>query len=305
MDRIQTPFSTPILFVIFNRPDTTERVFESIKKIRPSRLFIAADGARPDKEGESKLCEQTRTITESIDWPCEVKRKYSDTNRGSKLTMSDAITWFFENVEEGIILEDDCLPDRTFYHFCEELLSKYRNEDSVKMISGNNFQFGKKYGNESYYFSRLPSIWGWATWRRAWQAYDIDMKSFPAFKQAGTIKTMLQDKAMQKFMMGLFEKVYKNEMNTWAARFIYAIYAHNGVAILPSVNLVSNIGFGDSATNTKDDSVLSNMKAESLSTIVHPKSITINEEADRNSFYAIYHRPLLRKIIERIKKIKP
>ena len=138
-------YQTPILFVIFNRPDTTKRVFESIRKIRPAKFYIAADGPRPTKEGESKLCEETRNITEDIDWPCEVHRKYSEQNLGCKKGVSSAITWFFDNVEEGVILEDDCLPDPSFFSFCEELLSKYRNTDKVKMISGDNFQFGKMY----------------------------------------------------------------------------------------------------------------------------------------------------------------
>lgn len=303
MEKNKIPFSTPVLFVIFNRPDTTARVFESIRKIKPPKLFVASDGARKDREGEDNLCEETRKVTEKIDWPCEVYRKSSEVNLGSKINMSNAITWFFERVEEGIILEDDCLPNESFYFFCQELLAKYRNVDKVKMISGNNFQYGKKHGETSYYFSLLPSIWGWATWRRAWREYDIDMKTYPTFKQEGRIKTMLRDNNMQKFMMGLFEKVYKNEMNTWAARFIYAIYDKGGVAILPSVNLVSNIGFGTDATNTKTDSILSNMKTESLENLTHPENISVNEEADREAFYKVYHRTFFQKIVDKIKSL--
>lgn len=302
MGNTTTDFSTPILFIIFNREDTVRRSFEIIRNRRPTRLYIAADGPRNNKDGEKVLCESTRKIVENIDWPCVVHRKYRDENVGTKINMSEAITWFFENEEEGIILEDDCLPNQTFFTFCEVLLSKYRNVDKVKMISGNNFQFGKTYGNESYYFSLLPSIWGWATWRRAWKDYDITMKSYPEFKKSKKIRHMLHDTNMQRFMLGLFEKVYKNQMNTWAARWIFAIYDKGGVAILPSVNLVSNVGFGETATHTKSDTVLDSIKAESIETIIHPAHIAINEEADRASFYAIYYRPLHRRIFDKLKR---
>lgn len=296
-------FTTPILFTIFNNPDTTGKVFEVIKKIKPTKLYIAADGARVHKVGEFELCVATRKVTENIDWPCEVYRKYSDTNLGCKISMSSAITWFFENIEEGIILEDDCVPDMSFFTFCQELLEKYKNVDKVKMISGNNFQFGKKYGEESYYFSNFPSIWGWATWRRAWKDFDIDMKTYPLFKKDKKIESIFKNKTIQKFMLGLFDKLYKNEMNTWAGRWVYAIYDKDGVSITPNVNLVSNIGFNESATHTKSrDDILGNIPSHSISKITHPLSITINTEADNNNFKNVFYRSILTKIFSKMKK---
>lgn len=276
-------FCVPILFVIFNRPDVTARVFEAIRKIKPEQLFIAADGPRLNKEGEGKLCEETRKITENIDWTCEVYRKYSDQNLGCKKGVSSAISWFFENVEEGIILEDDCLPDQSFFTFCQELLEKYKNTNQIKMISGDNFQFEKKYGDASYYFSNFPHIWGWATWRRAWNEYDLEMRTYPDFKRENRIAQIFKDKRIQKYWINLFDNLYNNKVDTWDGQWVYSIYNNNGIVILPNVNLVSNIGFGVDATHTKkSDDILGNIPSETIQTIIHPVSIMVNEEADAN-----------------------
>ncbi|HAS85074.1 MAG TPA: nucleotide-diphospho-sugar transferase [Candidatus Yonathbacteria bacterium] len=275
-------YQTPVLFIVFNRPDVAKQVFEAIRAIKPAKLYIAADGPRVHREGEAKLCEETRKVTENIDWPCEVYRKYSDQNLGCKKGVSSAITWFFDNVEEGVILEDDCLPDPSFFSFCEELLSKYRNTEKVKMISGDNFQFGKMYGDVSYYFSNFPHIWGWATWRRAWQEYDIEMKSYPDFKKNNRIAQIFKDKKMQKYWLNLFDKLYANKIDTWDGQLVYSIYDNNGITILPNVNLVSNIGFGGNATHTKTDDIFSKMPTGTISKIIHPDSIMVNKEADKN-----------------------
>lgn len=275
-------YQTPILFVIFNRPDTTKRVFEAIQKIKPAKLYIAADGPRSSKEGEAKLCEETRRLTENVDWPCEVYRKYSDNNLGCKKGVSGAISWFFDNVEEGIILEDDCLPNPSFFSFCAELLAKYRSTDKVKMISGDNFQFGKKYGEASYYFSHFPHIWGWATWRRAWQEYDIEMKTYPEFKKNNHIAQIFKNKKIQKYWLKIFDKLYENKIDTWDGQLVYSIYNKRGVVILPNVNLISNIGFGENATHTKTEDIFSEIPTGSIQTIIHPVSIMVNEGADAN-----------------------
>lgn len=294
-------FTTPILFTIFNRPDTTGKVFESIRKIKPAKLYISADGPRLNRDGEGELCHEARKATENIDWPCEVHRKYSEINLGCKVAASSAHDWFFGNVEEGIILEDDDLPDTSFFYFCQELLNKYRDVDKVKMISGNNFQFGKKYGDASYYFSNFPHIWGWATWRRSWQEYDIEMKTYPEFKKNNRIADIFKNKKIQKYWLNLFDKLYENKINTWDGQWVYSIYSHNGIVILPNVNLVSNIGFNVDATHTKKaDDILSNMPAEAIKTIIHPVSMIVNEEADLN-----YSSFLVKNIFERIfRKLK-
>ena len=163
--------TAPVLLIIFNRPDTTARVFEAIRAARPTELYIAADAPRENRSEDKRLCEEAKKITEKIDWPCEVHRLYQEKNLGCKRGPIASITWFFENVEAGIILEDDCVPHPSFFAFCSELLEKYADDKRIMHVSGNNFQFGKMRGDASYFFSEYTLSWGWATWRRAWQRF--------------------------------------------------------------------------------------------------------------------------------------
>lgn len=258
--------NTPILFLIFNRPDTTRRVFESIRQAKPVKLFIAADGPRENKTDEKERCKKTREIVSKIDWPCEVKTLFRDTNLGCGRGVSGAINWFFENVEEGIILEDDCLPDPSFFPYCEHLLEQYRYDDNIYMISGGNYLPKSIRPKESYYFSRLPHIWGWASWRRSWQKYDFEMKDFSSFKKGKEIEETWQDKDIQNYFLDRFEDVYKKRLDTWDYQWNYCIWKQNGYSITPRVNLISNIGFGNEATHTlnkKDSSA--NIPLEKIS----------------------------------------
>lgn len=278
---LQYSLSTPVLFLIFNRPETTKKVFNEIKKAQPKQLFIAADGPREEKEGEQEKCEQTRKIIEQIDWECKVKKLFRNKNIGCKLAVSSAIDWFFENVEEGIILEDDCLPVQSFFWFCQELLNYYRNDSRIIHISGNNFQFGKKRGNGSYYFSKYPHVWGWATWKRAWQYFDVKMLSFEKFKEQKQIINIFYEKQQQDYWMKVFQKTSIGEIDTWDYIWAYTCMNNNGLCINPNVNLVSNIGFTKDALHTKDEnSIFSNMKTEEIKKIIHPDFILIDREAD-------------------------
>lgn len=293
--------NTPILFIIFNRPDTTRRVFDEIRKIKPQSLYIAADGPRIGRVGEAELCAETRKIVSNIDWPCEVSNNFSETNFGCKIGVSKAINWFFEKVEAGIILEDDCLPDQSFFLFCQELLEKYRSTNKIKMISGNNFQGGIQRGEASYYFSNFPHIWGWATWRRAWKDYDLSMRSYPQFKSEGKIKNIFTNRKIQRYYLSLFDRLYRNEIDTWDGQWVYSIYEKNGLTIIPNKNLVSNIGFGPNATHTKAEGILSKIPNGKIEEISHQLKIEADEEADNLTFNKIYYRPLIQKIITKIK----
>jgi hypothetical protein len=200
-------FKSPILFLIFNRPDTTKAVFESIKSIKPLKLYIAADGARGNKLGEDLLVEETRAIIQSVDWECEVKTLFRKENLGCKVAVSSAIDWFFENEEQGIILEDDCLPDASFYGFCENLLDYYKNDERVFHISGNNFQDGIIRGDGSYYFSKYNHSWGWATWRRVWKTYDVNMKGLTKALDLKVFENTLS-KSELSFWLNCFEEIF-------------------------------------------------------------------------------------------------
>lgn len=271
---------TPIAFIIFNRPDTTQRVFDEIKKVHPKKLFVISDGAR-NKE-EEKLVEETRKIIDQVDWNCEVQKNYADKNLGCKVRVSSGINWFFKNVEQGIILEDDCLPSPSFFTFCEDLLEKYKSDREVMMVGGSNFQGGIKRGAGSYYFSHCCHIWGWATWRRAWESYDLEMRDYPEFKKNDSINKIWNDRHVGKFWINIFDKVYKNKIDTWDYQWLYAIWNNGGVSIIPNHNLISNIGFDDRATHTKNEDVrVSNIKTQEMTfPLEHPGSITTNEEAD-------------------------
>lgn len=256
---------TPILFIIFNRPDTTEKVFEAIRNAKPKRLFVAADGPRENKNGEKERCEETRKIIRLIDWPCEIKTLFRDKNLGCGKAVSGAIDWFFENVEEGIILEDDCLPDITFFQYCAELLEKYRLNEKIFMIAGGNFlpkSLRPSKGN--YYFSKVPHIWGWATWKRAWKKYDFKMQDLPSFKKDGVIKKIWSDKNTQEYFLERFTEVYNNQIDTWDYQWNYCIWKNDGLSIAPNFNLVSNIGFGSGTHTLNKNDPSSNIPTEKM-----------------------------------------
>lgn len=270
---------TPILFLIFNRPDNSHKVFEAIRKAKPKRLYVSADG--PRSEEEKKICEQTRAIFEKIDWECTLHTNFSDYNKGCKIAISEGISWFFNHETEGIILEDDCLPSDSFFAFCSTLLLHYRHDTRVTTVCGSNLQFGHLRGDASYYFSAFPHIWGWASWRRVWKDYDVEMKTFPIFRDQDYIKNCQSYHSFKTSWLSSWEKTYTGEINTWDFQYAYLNLINNGLSIIPNVNLISNIGFGDGATHTTDkNSLFSNMKNEEISTLVHPVFILPDVEAD-------------------------
>jgi len=275
------PLTTPVLFIIFNRPDTTQKVFNAIKQAKPRQLFVAADGPRENKEGEKEKCEQVRKIIEQVDWDCKVYKNYSDVNLGCKVRPSSGIDWFFEKVGEGIILEDDCLPSQSFFWFCQELLDYYSNDTRIMNISGSNFQFGRKRGGGTYYFSKYIECWGWATWRRAWKYFDVNMTNFEKFKTENQIKNIFQIKQQQKYWMNIFQITCDGKIDAWDYQWLYTCLINHGLCIMPNVNLVSNIGFGSDSTHTKNkNSILSEVEAREITDIIHPNFILADQEAD-------------------------
>ncbi|MDO9184215.1 MAG: hypothetical protein Q7U04_17505 [Bacteriovorax sp.] len=250
---MKTAFETPILFLIFNRPDTTQLVFNEIRKQKPKYLFVAADGPRSHKPGEAEKCEDTRAIIQQIDWDCEVKTLFREENLGCGRAVSSSITWFFDNVEEGIILEDDCLPNDSFFKFTSDLLRKYKDDERVFAISGDNFIGQLMPNNESYYFSIYNHVWGWASWKRAWKHYDLGMKSWPSIKKSGHLKTIFENKKQFSYWVNIFDACYAGKIDTWDYQWTFACWSRNGLTILPALNLIRNIGFDERATHTKDE----------------------------------------------------
>ncbi len=287
-----SPLNTPVLFLVFNRPDVTARVFESIRHAKPSRLYVAADGPRLNIPGEAEKCALARTVIDRVDWPCEVLTNYSDVNLGCKRRVSSGLNWVFNTVEEAIILEDDCVPHPTFFRFCEELLEKYRHDDRVMVISGNNFQFGRKRGNYSYYFSRYNHIWGWASWRRAWRNYDVDMKLWPEVRNGEWLRDLLGDD-VARYWTENFEMAYNGKIDSWDYQWTFACWIHNGLSILPNVNLVSNIGFNSEATHTKDsESKVANLPMEEMGfPLIHPNFVIRDARADDFTHNLVFKQP--------------
>lgn len=282
---------TPLLFLIFNRPDTTKTVFESIKQVKPAKFYIAADGARRNKLGEDLLVEETRAILNNIDWDCEVKTLFRDQNLGCKVAVSSAIDWFFENEEQGIILEDDCLPNSSFYGFCENLLNYFKNDGRVFHISGNNFQDGIIRGDGSYYFSKYNHIWGWATWRRVWKTYDVNMKDLDKALALKVFENTLSKRELS-FWLNCFEEIKAGKKNTWDYQTMLNQWLHNGLTIIPNQNLVANIGFGGGTNTYVEVKGLANIETRAINHIIHPSYIYSNKIADDYTYHTKYNQQL-------------
>jgi hypothetical protein len=271
---------TPVAFLIFNRPDVTARVFAEIARARPRKLLVVADGARTDRPGEREACENTRAIVERVDWDCEVLTNFSEVNLGCRRRVSSGITWVFEQVEEAIIIEDDCLPDPTFFKFCEELLARFREDERVMMLSGDNFQFGQKRTPYSYYFSRMMHVWGWASWRRAWQHYDVEMKLWAGLRDTQWLLDLLGDEEAAAFWRDVFDRTAAGH-DTWDFQWVFACWAQHGLSALPERNLVTNIGFGAGATHTHAETRAANIPAVALEfPLRHPPHVVREREAD-------------------------
>lgn len=271
----------PVAFLIFNRPETTKRVFEAIRIAKPSKLFLIADGPRPGNISDEILCLEARAVIEGVDWDCQVYKNISDVNLGPKERVVSGLNWVFENVDRAIILEDDCLPHEDFFDYCEYLLNKYEHNERVMVITGNNFQDHQKRGNASYYFSAYPNIWGWATWASVWARYDPDITFWKDWKNSKNWLEKFRDDSARIYWEDKFDRVINSDIRAWDYQFTATIWHNNGVTITPNVNLVSNIGFGHDATHTfyKGDKN-SNLPTSSIFPIVDPEEFQINLIAD-------------------------
>ena len=271
-------FNTPVLFIIFNRLRTAKEVFSIIRQVKPKQLYIAADGPRNSIPDELIKCNTVRNyVIESIDWSCSIHTLFREKNLGCGEAVSKAVTWFFENVKEGIILEDDCVPSISFFGYCENLLEKYRNNERIFHISGNNPLTISSDKNNSYYFARIQHCWGWATWRRAWEYYSFDISDYQWFKESKIIEKTFDNIEARNYWIDIFNKIEKHSIDTWDYQWTYAIIKQNGYCINPTRNLVTNIGFGTGGTHTFDSSsVFFNQKRFEIEEIIHSRIIKFN-----------------------------
>lgn len=297
---------SPVLFIVFNRPAVTQRVFDQIRLARPSRLYIAADGARLEIPREKNLCIEVRSIVKSIDWPCEVKFLFHEKNLGCKLAVSTAIEWFFDQEEQGIILEDDCFPELTFFRFCDELLDKYKYDYRVQKISGDNFHGVSNSIKSDYYFTKNCHIWGWASWRSRWKLwYDYEIKTYPYVLSNGCLEDIIPAKRELRYWKSVFDRTYRGETNAWDYQWFYAGWINSSYTIIPKRNLISNIGFGADATHTKSSSKISAMKTYSFNFPIknHPIGVFRNKKLDDLDFRRRFEPGFSGKILRKIKII--
>lgn len=280
-----TGLQTPVALFLFKRPEITELVFSRIREARPAHLLVIADGPRYNQPGEAELCEATRRIVDRVDWPCKVSKNYSSVNMGLNARLVSGLNWVFSQVKEAIILEDDCLPHPSFFPFCAELLNKYREDERIMMVSGNNFQDQRRLSS-SYYFSRIFHIWGWATWRRAWNHYDDTLRMWEEFGGRGWLSSVTTDANAQRF----FNKMFQDHLDgrhdlSWDYRWNLSCWLQNGISVMPNTNLVTNVGFGHSSTYAHDStSQLSNLPVGEMGfPLIHPPFVVPDPVADQHT----------------------
>lgn len=282
---VNSYLETPVVLIIFKRADSTQKVFNAVRQAKPKKLLVIADGPRPEKEGEAEKCQQTRAIIDQVDWDCEVLKCFSDENLGCGRRISSGLSWVFEQVEDAIILEDDCIPHPTFFTFCSEMLERYRNKPKVMSISG--CLFAKSSNPESYYFSHYLSCWGWATWRRAWQHFDFKMTKLPKLLEEGWLHQYLPSDSVADSWQRRFTAVYESgKGDVWSYQFQFASWVQNALSIRANVNLISNVGLtDDEATHAQiknDDSQSVNFDyLEAMKfPLKHPEGIVRDADMD-------------------------
>ena len=277
---------TPVAFIIFNRPDETALVFEEIRIARPPKLLVVADGPRQGHPGEAEKCNLTRAIIDKVDWPCEVIKNYSDTNLGCGIRVSSGLDWVFQTVEEAIILEDDCLPHQDFFYFCEELLKIYRYDDDVMSIGGTNFLNGIKRGEASYYFSSHFHVWGWASWSRAWKKYDYNTEKMTEEGLTDILDKRFTSSGEKKFYINMYKNMKLGKINTWDFQWFFAHLFNDGLAIIPNVNLITNIGLY--GTHFTFSNIYKNKRINLPTMSISPFVLNLNKKQDKKADFLLY-----------------
>jgi len=278
----------PILFLVFNRPQTTATVFEAIRQAKPPRLYVVADGPRKHLPNEAFLCSETRRIATSVDWECEVRTLFRDENLGCKGSVSSGISWFFDQEEQGIILEDDVLPSPSFFPFCDFALQSHKDDQDVMMVCGYN-PFGANVKSDEYFFSNVSHVWGWATWRECWNLYDLRLKDWPQDKVLGAYRDKIPSYALT-YYADSFDLVKEGWVDTWDYQWTYTLLKHAGKSIKPFANLISNIGAEGAHANKEDENHFTEYGTLEVENLKPNRVFEINVDAD-NLFY--------------LKKIKP
>ena len=297
------PLKTAVLFLVFNRLDTTKQVFEAIRQAKPPRLYIAADGARETKEGEAEKVKAVRDyIISNIDWECEVKTLFREQNFGCGPNVKSSIDWFFENEEMGIILEDDTVPSQSFFYFCEELLSRYKDDTRIAQINGTN-HIGYKPFDESYLFSKYKACWGWASWQRAWKNMDFEMNWLKSSYKDMVFENMGYGSKSILHWKNAVKSIQDGKVSAWDWQWYFSVALQGQMTIFPRVNLVSNVGFGDDATHTFGKAPENFIKSLDINfPLKHPEFIMQNIEYDKFFESKKISSPSIKRFIPRVVK---
>lgn len=272
----------PVALFVFNRPDLTARVVETIRAARPSQLFVSADGPRPDRPDEAQLCAQARKVVQAVDWECDVHWKLEERNLGCGPAVSQGIDWVFESVDRAIILEDDCLPDPSFFAFCTSLLERYADDTRVMQIAGSNLAAPRNaFGSASYSFASFPLVWGWATWRRAWRHYDIAMANWPTFRDSGGLDGLHASRARRVHLRREWNHIFAGN-GTWDHQWQYTVMSQHGLSVYPATNLVTNLGFRPDATQTTGAGSMAEIPVKPIGfPLAHPPHVAENARLER------------------------
>jgi hypothetical protein len=292
----------PVVLFVFARPDTTEQLVEIVKRAEPSKVLVVGDGPRDGSPDDAARCEAVRELIAAAAWDCELLTAYAERNLGLKRRIETGLDWAFGLVDEAIVLEDDCMPHPSFFDFCSELLERYRDEPRVMSVSGNNFGHGADV-DASYFFSRYPLIWGWATWARAWKLDEPELVDWPALMRSGWLDELFpgDDRAVQ-YWTYIFDNVYRKR-HTWDFGWTLASWRAGGLTATPRVNLVTNVGFREDATNTHPDigTQFSNVPAVAIDMpLRHPAWIERNAEADA-ALEDVMYSGNLRRLLDRLR----
>lgn len=273
---------SPVCMFIFNRPEPTRQVFERIRKAKPPRLYVVADGPRDDVEGEAETCREARAVTEDVDWDCEVYRNFAPDNYGIKQRFVTGLEWLFKHEPEAIILEDDCVPSSDFFRFCDTMLERYRDDERIWDVTGTNYLETWKPQTADYHFSHLGGIWGWATWRRSWKEYDPEMTLWEDDEVRDRLRDVLANRSLTAYAETVYSRTYRGLIETWDYQWGFAKQINSGLSVVPAKNLISNIGFGEGATNTTEqDRTLANVPTHELTfPLEDPPSIAVDREYD-------------------------
>lgn len=276
--------NTPVALIIFRRPGLTARVLDAVAQARPRTLLVIADGPRADRPDDAAACTAARAVIDRVDWDCAIVKNYADVNLGCGRRPGTGVSWVFEQVEQAIVLEDDCVPHPSFFRFCDELLERYRDDERVMHITGTTYRAHEIPTPYSYFFSQFNGCWGWATWRRAWRHFDASVRLWPELRDTTWLKDLVEDPDAVRYWAHEFDVAYqrRGDVDYWDHQWTFACWAHSGLSIAPRVNLVTNVGCGADSTHFGENDPLGNVPShEMMFPLVHPPNVLQRRHADR------------------------